>query len=214
MSEEMIDKKATEKTENTERIPWEKMKHEYITGNTTYKALSKKYGVSIETIKKKARKTAKTKGWVTLKSEYKNKAATKAEQISVEKDAKDIASSREKVTKIVDSLIKKVEKAVDELTTIVLENEKRTIKQGDKKQTITTKKSVVLTQGPINTKALKNLTDSVEKLNELLSVTGGKNTPVGIVEIPQMQKPVPPAELFEDTEASEGGESKAGADGG
>ena len=131
----------------------------------------------------------------------------------MEKDAKEIASSREKVTKIIEDLIEKVETAVTELTTIVLENEKKTIKQGDKKQTITTKKSVALAKGPVNTKALKNLTDTIEKLSELLP-EGNKKVPVGIVEIPVMQVPVPPPELFEDAEASESGDVEAGADGG
>ena len=207
------EKKTTVDNENSERIPWEKIKLEYVKGNVTYRELSEKYGVSIETIKKKARKTAKTKGWVTLKSEYRNKSYTKAEQISVEKDAKEIASSREKVTKIIEDLIEKVETAVTELTTIVLENEKKTIKQGDKKQTITTKKSVALAKGPVNTKALKNLTDTIEKLSELLP-EGNKKVPVGIVEIPVMQVPAPPPELFEDAEASESGDVEAGADGG
>lgn len=208
MSKELKEKKTTENNENTERIPWQKIKHEYVTTNTTYKALSKKYGVSIETIKKKARKTAKSKGWVTLKSEYRNKAYTRAEQISVEKDAKDIVSSREKITTIIEDLVEKAELAVKELTTIVLENEKKTIKQGDKKQTITTKKSVALAQGPVNTKALKNLTDTVEKLNELVAESGVSKAPVGIIEIPQMQVPVPPKELFEENkelDVKEGG---------
>lgn len=207
-------KENTEQPEKKEKIPWDKIKHDYVTGEITYMELSKKYKVSLESIKKQARKTEKRKGWVSLKREHRNKVYEKAEQKEAEKAAKEIVSNREKIFKEGENLLREVQKAVRQLSDVIVEHETvEKVTEFDyqvkkaKKETITTVKDVEIVEGMVDTKGLKNLADALLKIRDILTGSETEDDKFGIIELPAMEMPVPPSD---DDEAEEGG----GEDGG
>ena len=198
----MVAEKKDKKPAENVKIPWNKIKHEYVTGNVTYKELSEKYGVSIETIKKKARKTAKRKGWVLLKQEHRNKVYTKAEQKSADKSVKEILSNKQRIQNAVEGLLSEAEKAVKQLSSLIVEHEvveKETefdyaVKK-PKKETVTTTKDIEIIEGLVDTKALKNLSDAFLKISTLLTGTDPEEKEkYGIIELPAIETPIPPVE--------------------
>ena len=52
---------------------WQKIKTEYITTDTSYRKLGEKYGIHYKVISERG----KTEGWVTLRSQYRDKTFTK-----------------------------------------------------------------------------------------------------------------------------------------
>lgn len=191
-----------EKASENAKIPWNKIKHEYVTGNVTYKELSEKYNVSIETIKKKARKTAKRKGWVLLKQEHRNKVYTKAEQKSADKSVKEILSNKQRIQNAAEDLLSEAEKAVKQLSSLIVEHEvveketefDYTVKKPKKEKT-TTIKDIEVVEGLVDTKALKNLSDAFLKISTLLAGTDPEDKgQYGIIELPAIEEPVPPEE--------------------
>ena len=53
---------------------WQKIKTEYITTDTSYRKLGEKYGIHYKVISERG----KTEGWVTLRSQHRDKTFTKA----------------------------------------------------------------------------------------------------------------------------------------
>ena len=204
-------KENTEQPEKKEKIPWDKIKHDYVTGEITYMELSKKYNVSLESIKKQARKTDKRKGWVSLKREHRNKVYEKAEQKEAEKAAKEIVTSRQKVKSIADELISAMQTAVRQLSEVVVEHSTVTKTQKyegkNMTETVTAVKDIEIMEGLVNTKALREISDSLTKVSALLAETDTEEDKFGIIELPAMEMPVPPSD---DDEAEEGGDEDGG----
>lgn len=196
----MSDKIASENNSEDKKIPWDEMKHEYVTGNVTYSQLSKKYGVSIDSIKKKAQKTDKRKGWFSLRREFRNKTYTKAEQLTAEKRAKELARAHAKMFAAACDIIKKTEDAIKEVSKVIVEKETKTKTCFGKNEILKTKTEIEIIEGLVNTKSLLNLAKTLESVKELIGEEKHK-APVGIIEIPQMQKPVPPPGLLDDEES-------------
>lgn len=203
-------KKTTEKPEKKEKIPWEKIRHDYITGDYTYSELSKRYKVSLESIKKQARKTDKRKGWVSLKREHLNKVYEKAAQKEAEKAAKALVTGRQRAKTIAEDLIKAMETAVAELSSVLVEHQtvtKETKYEGKNvTETVTTVKDVEMVEGLINTKSLKNISESLKTVVALLDETDPEEDKFGIIELPQIEIPVPPS----DEEPEKGGVEESG----
>lgn len=105
------------------KINWSKIKHDYVTGELTYRELAEKYGVSIESIKKQARKTDKKQGWVTLKRKHRNNVYTKAQQKSEVQQSNEIVNYRKKIKSESERLIEKVSEAVMQLSEHLVEHE-------------------------------------------------------------------------------------------
>lgn len=64
-------------------VNWNKIKNEYINGNTSYRKLAKKYGVSFNTLQDRAIKEK----WTELKASQHDKITTKTRQKTAEKIA-------------------------------------------------------------------------------------------------------------------------------
>ena len=211
----MAEKKKREKPETkakTKKINWNRIKHEYVTGDITYRELAEKYDVSIESIKKEARKTAKRKGWVTLKSEYRHNVYTKAEQETARKAGKKLASTSEKVKSHAEKLVDVIGEAISELREYIVEHE-TTIKETEydqnvhkpKKETVTKSKDIELIYGKINTKSLKEISDALKTIQSLVTENKEDVEEYGVIELPPMDKLTPP----EDEEDKETAEVKA-----
>lgn len=195
------------------KINWNKIKHEYVTGDITYRELAEKYGVSIESIKKEARKTAKRKGWVTLKSEHRHNVYTKAEQETARKQGKELASYKDKAKGHAQRLVDMVGEAISELREYIVEHE-TTVKETEydqnvhkpKKETVTKSKDIELIYGKINTKSLKEIAETLDKIHKLLGEKEEDDEESGIIELPPMEVLTPPEDPEEEgAEVSDSG---------
>ena len=88
-------------------MDWNKLKAEYISGGTSYRKLSEKYGVPFSTLKEHARKEQ----WTDLRDKARHKADTKFANIIGEKQA--LKSS--KIHDVADKLLDKIVYLLDEL---------------------------------------------------------------------------------------------------
>lgn len=99
-------------------MDWNKIKQEYISGNTSYRKLAKKYGVSESTLSKRAMKEK----WSVLKAA--------AEQESNRRIIKVVANKQKKrmdrLQGAADRLLEKVERAVEELDIQLYKNVEKT----------------------------------------------------------------------------------------
>jgi hypothetical protein len=69
------------------KIPWTKIKTDFIKNNLSYRDLQKKYGVSLYSIGQRGKK----ENWVELRADYHNKTFTKAIQKAQEKQSEKMA---------------------------------------------------------------------------------------------------------------------------
>lgn len=88
-------------------MDWNKLKAEYISGGTSYRKLSEKYGVPFSTLKEHARR----EHWTDLRDKARHKADTKFANIIGEKQA--LKSS--KIHDVADKLLDKIVYLLDEL---------------------------------------------------------------------------------------------------
>ena len=101
-------------------MDWNKLKREYIQGNTSYRKLAEKYSVSLTVLKTRAAKER----WVDLKAQARAKADTKI----VEAEANNQAERMSRLLSVTDKLLDVVEKAVNEFNTEELVLDKSTLK--------------------------------------------------------------------------------------
>ena len=86
-------------------MDWNKLKREYIQGNTSYRKLAEKYDAPFGTL----RKVAAKEGWRELRDKTRQKADTKI----VETEANKQAERMSRLLSVTDRLLDAVEKAVD-----------------------------------------------------------------------------------------------------
>ncbi len=84
---------------------WRKIKTEYITTDTSYRKLCEKYDVPLPTL----RDRAKSDKWVEARTQYRDKAVTKATNAIIDKQAE--RASR--LQSVADRLLTKVERLMD-----------------------------------------------------------------------------------------------------
>lgn len=101
-------------------MDWNKLKREYIQGNTSYRKLVEKYGVPLTTLKTRAAKER----WVELRDQARAKADTKI----VESEANNQAERMKRLLSVTDKLLEAVEKAVDGFNTEELLFDKSALK--------------------------------------------------------------------------------------
>ena len=97
---------------------WEQIRQEYISTDTSYRQLEKKYGVSYSKIQGMAQRGK----WLEEREKFKSTRANKSLDLICDEQAKDIA----KAVFIGNKLLDKLEKAVDELDVILVKRMKRT----------------------------------------------------------------------------------------
>ena len=90
-------------------MDWNKIKREYIQGDTSYRKLADKYNVPFGTL----RKVAAKEKWRELRDKTRQKADTKI----VEAEAENQAKRMTRLLSVTDKLLDAVEKAVNEFST-------------------------------------------------------------------------------------------------
>lgn len=85
-------------------MEWHKIKHEYVTTDTSYRKLAAKYGVSSTAIAAKS----KEEHWLEQREQYLHKTYTTSIEKSTQTDADRIAKQRELADRVLDELGKSV----------------------------------------------------------------------------------------------------------
>lgn len=114
----------TKKVEIPEDI-WEKVKAEYISTDTSYRQLEKKYGISYGKIQAKAKRGK----WLDERAIFKSERTNKSLDLICTQQAEEIA----KAIQVGNKLLDKLEQAVDELDVILVKRTKsvKTIEKVD-----------------------------------------------------------------------------------
>ena len=86
-------------------MDWNKIKTEYVTTDTSYRKLAKKYDVSVTQISNKS----KAEGWVSEREQFLKKTYTKTLDAIISAQAKRV----ERIQTITDKILNKLEKSVD-----------------------------------------------------------------------------------------------------
>ena len=84
---------------------WQAIKTEYITTDTSYRKLAKKYGVNYQAICHRS----KDEGWIAQREQYRNSTITK----TIEKISKQEANRAARIYSVADKLLNKIEAMVD-----------------------------------------------------------------------------------------------------
>lgn len=102
-------------------VDWSAIKTEYVTGESSYRELSKKNDVALRTLAERA----KNEKWVDLRNEYRNNVATKTIQKSENKQVQRTL----KLMSATDELLKKIECTINEMTAADALADSRLVKQ-------------------------------------------------------------------------------------
>ena len=92
-------------------VDWVQIKAEYIAGDTSYRKLAEKYGISLS----KIRNVAEKEGWVKLRTQTRHKANTKIVNTVSKKKAKKTIDNVKRVSNLTEKLLDKIEQAIEEL---------------------------------------------------------------------------------------------------
>lgn len=152
---------------------WEKVKTEYITTEISYRQLSKKYGIPINTLGERGKK----EGWVQARKEYKDSVVSAA----VQKIGAEQADFFAEELNILEYLREALRRAVIEDTEqfykyIVNETEY----DFESKTSTTTATEKVLSK--LDTKALKEAVEALERVEKM------RRSMEGILTIPQKEQ--------------------------
>ena len=88
-------------------MDWQKIKTEYITTDTSYRKLARKYGIHYKVISERG----KAEGWVGLRSQHRDKTLTK----TLDKISDHQSDKMARIDQLTDRLLEKLERAIEEL---------------------------------------------------------------------------------------------------
>lgn len=135
---------------------WLRIKTEYITTDTSYRKLAKKYGVGIQTICARS----KDEGWIQMREQHRNDTVTK----TIQKIEEEKSSQTAKVFVLADKLLVKLEKAIDELDLKVTTHKVKT-EVGNIEET--TEYKVAEEGGTVDRAGLRQLTSALKELQAI-----------------------------------------------
>ena len=89
---------------------WEKIKTEYLSGNTSYRKLSAKHGIPLSRIEKRGRK----ENWALLRESFAQRMCSFKQDSLSEKNAR----SSQKIMEVADQLLEKIGETLSSLSSI------------------------------------------------------------------------------------------------
>ena len=101
---------------------WSLIKTDYVTGDLGYREIAKKYGVSMNTLAKRAGR----EGWPEERQKARNRIASKVQRKTETAVANKEAARVSRLLVISDRLLDKLDQAVDELDRAMVKRKKRT----------------------------------------------------------------------------------------
>lgn len=149
-------------------VDWRKLKTEYITTDTSYRLLAKKYRVGYQTICARSQK----EGWIEQREQHRNKTVTNAIERIGERQAEKISS----IDELADKLMQKVEQAIDELDrqivkhttkTKVIEYHNELRPDKPTKEVIEEEEKILDVESVIDRQGLKQIASALRDLKEI-----------------------------------------------
>lgn len=139
---------------------WNTIREDYLTSDTSYRELSRKYGVSY----KKLSSLASSEGWYKSKKE----------------NSSSVPSREERILAISDRLLDKIEKSIAEIDRCIVKNKERTktveYDYDTKKplsETVEEKEDIRVIEGMIDKMGLKQLVSTLKDIKDIhLSMQG------------------------------------------
>lgn len=153
----------TKKKEISETV-WEQIRIEYISTDTSYRQLEKKYGVSYAKIQNRARRG----DWLAEKAKFKSDRTNKSISLICEEQAEGIA----RAILIGDRMLDKIEQALNEIDRIIVKRSKmvKTVENvdGHMAEVSRSEESYEVQEGYIvDRDGLKQLTVALKNLKEI-----------------------------------------------
>lgn len=149
-------------------VDWQEVKTEYVTTDTSYRKLAKKYGVSATAVANKA----KAENWVSLREQFLSDSFTK----TVKKIKQKESDRMSRIMAASDKLLEKIERAIDELDIQMVTYKEKTkvieynnYKRPDKptKEVIEEKEELIETKSIIDRMGLQKVAASLLALKEI-----------------------------------------------
>lgn len=150
---------------------WLQIKNEYINGDTSYRKLVEKYGVSLSTLQTRARR----EGWPAERDKQRDMIAAKVIQKTADVISTKEAGRISRILSAADVLLEKLEEAASQLDSHIVTNKVKTkeVKYNGKnkptREVVTEIETKDIVPGPIDrlglqqvTAALKNIRDTVQ----------------------------------------------------
>lgn len=135
---------------------WQAIKAEYITTDTSYRKLAKKYDVGYQAICHRS----KEEGWIAERNQYKNKTVSKA----IEKISSQQANKLARINSLADKLLEKLEQAAGELDKVIIVHKEK-VEVGNKETTTEYRES--RDGGLVDRAGLRHLTAALKNIKEV-----------------------------------------------
>lgn len=155
-------------------INWVKARNEYINGNISYRALSKKYHVSVAQIAAHS----KDEGWLEKRKAQQDKIRTKLEQNTAEAIADKEAARMVRISGLNDRLLDTIERAMNELNITVVHGRKqkkksRKDKDGAVSEVVEVEENVDKAESIVDVARVRQLSAALRDIAEVSSMTKG-----------------------------------------
>ncbi len=185
---------------------WEKIRNEYVAGDTTLPAIAEKYNLSLSTV----RKHCAAEKWNQKRNEAREKQAKIVQDKLCEKKAKQVVRDIDKVVRVANKLLQKINRAANEIDKDEYVKTKQQHIESSVNDEDSNAVSDTLTKTHyeferrktlIDTKKLNNLTKSLVDVKEILTSLQGESEveESGVLVIPALPDTLdPPPEMSED----------------
>ena len=135
---------------------WQAIKTEYITTDTSYRKLAKKYGIHYKVISDRG----KDEKWVELRSQYRDKTLTK----TLDKMSSKKADKMARIDDLADKLLEKLEQAITELDRHIITHKNKVETAGVEE---TTEYREAVEGGVVDRQGLKQLASALKDIKEV-----------------------------------------------
>lgn len=135
---------------------WKKIKTEYITTETSYRKLAKKYGVGYQAICHRSQ----AEGWIAMREQHRNKTISK----TIDRISEKQADKMSRIDDLADQLLEKLEQAITELDMAIVTRKEKVVTANVETTTEWKEASEV---GTVSRTGLRQLTAALKDIKEV-----------------------------------------------